>query len=223
MDHWVQLLGHLPRPFPLALHEKSARRQAVQVHATQMLGRLHTQVYAQKHALPRCLCTTGPRAAQQEALRAWADASMPAALLRSAAAAPRPTSSRRANVRRAHSLTALMAHLLLSSQASAPLALSSSIARIERQCRRAPALDSAESSLCASWHASPKAPKTSDFTGSKVRSLASTGPVVSGNVPQKSLSTFRALSVYSLGRLSARRSTAAHRCCVMAMYVLVPL
>ena len=62
-----------------------------------------------------------------------------------------------------------------------------------------------------SGEASPHAPNTSPRTGSKVRSLCSTGPTLPGAVPQNLPSTFLALPAYSAGRARALLATASHR------------
>ena len=59
--------------------------------------------------------------------------------------------------------------------------------------------------------ASPHAPKTMPGTGSYVRSLASTGPMVPAGVRQKRWSRWRALAAYSAGSVRALRATASQR------------
>ena len=66
-------------------------------------------------------------------------------------------------------------------------------------------------SLTRMWtssEASPHAPKTHRRSGGKDISLASTGPTTPSGTPPYSLSIFLACWRYSLGRVTARRSTA---------------
>ena len=151
----------------------------------------------------------GPLRSVQAAARcraAWA--SDPRARLWLAAAAPRPTYCKRPSLRRAFSRSAVRPQRRLRSQAMDPMALLGSSHRIPLQWRCAPHCAMTVSSLCVAGEASPHAPNTSPRTGSKVRSMPSTGPTAPCSVPQYFRSTPRALAAYSAGNLFALRLTA---------------
>ena len=169
---------------------------------------------AQRH-LPPCRCAAHRRTLTRtcgpaETRAGAACASSALALRWTAAAAPRPTNSSLANLRRAFSLKAVIAHRRLSSQAKMPLATCGSEQRMARQCLDAPACAIVLSKRSTSGEVSAHAPNTKPRIGPKPLSRLCTGPMMPVAVPQYFSSTWRALAVYSACRARARRATASH-------------
>ena len=150
-----------------------------------LMGRAVPQVLHGPHPVGRPIARRHrtKKASVPRALAACA--ARPVMRLVAATAALRQTNSRRFNLRRAFSLSAVSAYRRHRIHARTPTAAPASGQRMPLQCFAATMCASAAGSFSASGEASPHARKTRQRTASKLRRYWSTGPTSAG-IPELS-------------------------------------